>query len=799
MTRPGAKLNNAVRRVTIGLLAVALAGLLVPAVASATPESDADAAINSAWEVSGGDGGPLGPRQGGVYPVGSGFGQNFTGGKMFFTPDTGAHYVQGAILEKYEALGGPADSDLGFPTIDEGAGRAPDSRNSTFSAPDNPVIFWTPATGARVVRGAINAAWDKLGGSAGVLGVPSDDETYDGDLVRQTFTGGELSWNRKTKAFTTVPPELAGQLTDLQIPDDPISAIATARRVAGGPMGPLGAKDGDVYKIGDAGGLGQNFAGGKIFYSPETGANVISGQVLEKYESVGGPQGDLGFPTSSETDGGLGPNSRLATFAAPDKPVIFWTPDYGAVIVRGAMNAAWEKLGGATGTLGAPTADQTEDGTVITQKFSGGAISWDRSDNTFTTEPANLASELAGLEIPGLQQMPAPAAGQQQPEDESKPFSWHWSWWWLVALIPVLALAALVVGAAVWHRRRNRDDGFDHEPLDDDHYDDDHYEDDYGDRYEERYDDSYEDSYGDGSHEGRAPHGDYREGRFDSDRYRDDASAVPPGAPASGLYAPGADTGADEPVTSRFADPYHESEPAGSPFDGPTDVSMPVSRWAAPGGSPVADEDDQPEDSAELAPASDDDFQHDYEDQAVERDDELDHEGDLADRADVEADLEDDLEDDVEDGYADGRENDGSAEAGTGAGPEAAAAAAAGAFAGPVPVAAGFTRPAFDEQEYSDDVDTAPTRVVTGADLRSSGPPSGRHAAIELDEPVPSATALHLPLDDPQQAPEGYPIKADTKTGMYWAPDSEDYPDAVAEIWFASEEFARTNGFVRAN
>ena len=43
--------------------------------------------------------------------------------------------MQGAILEKYESLGGPADSDLGFPTIDEGPGRVgPDSRNTTFSA-----------------------------------------------------------------------------------------------------------------------------------------------------------------------------------------------------------------------------------------------------------------------------------------------------------------------------------------------------------------------------------------------------------------------------------------------------------------------------------------------------------------------------------------------------------------------------------------------------------------------------------------------------------------------------------------
>ena len=42
---------------------------------------------------------------------------------------------------------------------------------------------------------------------------------------------------------------------------------------AGGALGPLGAAQGPPYPIGRDG-LGQNFAGGKIFYSPDTGANV---------------------------------------------------------------------------------------------------------------------------------------------------------------------------------------------------------------------------------------------------------------------------------------------------------------------------------------------------------------------------------------------------------------------------------------------------------------------------------------------------------------------------------------------
>jgi uncharacterized protein with LGFP repeats len=103
-----------------------------------------------------------------------------------------------------------------------------------------------------------------------------------------------------------------------------------------------------------------------------------------------------------------------------------------------------------------------------------------------------------------------------------------------------------------------------------------------------------------------------------------------------------------------------------------------------------------------------------------------------------------------------------------------------------------------DEDEDPDRVDTTPTRMPTGIE-RDPLTDTGRHARIEIDEPAANGTSLHLPLDDPGQAPDGYPIKGDTKSGLYWVPGGSVYEDASAEIWFASEEIARTNGFVRAN
>jgi uncharacterized protein with LGFP repeats len=633
-------LNTAIGRAAAILLTAALALVQAP-LASADPLSDATDAINQAYDASGGAGGPMGTPDGGVYPVGAGFGQNYAGGKILFTPDTGAHAMGGAILQKYDSLGGAGDGDLGFPNIDEGAGKAPDSRNTTFSAADKPVIFWTPDTGAHVVRGALNAAWDKLGGSAGPLGVPTEDEVYNGDVVSQKFTGGEVSWNRSTKEFSTVPPELAGQLAGLTVPEDATSAINAARRAAGGPLGPLGAEQGQQYAIGQDG-AGQAFAGGKIFYSPATGANVVTGQVLKKYESVGGPQGDLGFPVSDEADGGLKTGSRVSAFAAADKPVIFWTPDYGAFVVRGAMNAAWQKLGGASGSLGPPVADQSEDGNKVSQRFTGGEISWDKKADKFSTQPANLASGLAGLSVPGYQ--PPEATNSTAPESKGR--SWFTpSWWWLFAVVPVLVLVGLVLAATLRHRGQGDVDEF--------------------------------------------------EDPFDHDASHDTA------AEGEALQLEGSD--------ARLAESY--GRPTGSDQYGLGGYGRAL--YVPPG----EDDDDNGDDGDEFS----------------------------------------------------------------------------------------------ELEPEPDESDTGP--ITSEAD-----PNSGRHAALALDEPhdvdeppvIPvddpastvapeSQTAIHMPLDDPYRVPTGYPIKADTKSGLYWSPDSDLYDHVPAEVYFVSEEFARANGFVKAD
>ncbi len=742
------QLSRLVARALVSLATAGLAAGLLAPVAVASPIGDAEAAIMAAWEKAGGDGSPLGARKGDVYPIGDGFALDFAGGKFFYTTATGARLMYGPVLDKYEQLGGPVGSDLGFPTINEVPGLAgPDSRVSTFAASDSPVIFWTPDHGAFVVRGALNTAWDKLGSSGGVLGAPVADETYDGDIAAQKFSGGQVSWNRKTKEFSTVPAALAEQLKDLQFSMDPSAAVNMAWRAAGGATGPLGAKKGDQYPMGGDG-MAQDFVGGKIYFSPTTGANAIENDILAKYESLGGPVGsDLGFPIANESDGGIGPSSRVVTFAAADKPVIFWTSEHGAFVVRGAMKAAWDKLKGPSGKLGAPVGDQTVDGDVVSQKFTGGKISWNRAKNAFSTDPANLAPLLSGLQVPGQNQPSTAAASPPR----AKTFVWQW--WYLLGVIPVLLLLVAVVLVVIgWRRRRSTPDTTTYEQDRD-------------------VDAGYEAHY-EGAAEGPWPHEDADAGpdrfapndQYAPEQYGPDAGSAPRVSWRRGAEAA---AGVTEPV--QLDDAYHGApEPeyelesdAESDFE--SDIEF----------EPEEEQDPDTVDTTSIPVVSDADLREpDFPDEPVL---ETVTDAEVAEPFVPEVVGAEDL---VEDDFIPGAAADDAE--------TSAAEVRTGRHAALDP---GLSAPEMAPQ-------VAPEMASRMAFERFPEAP----AAPAYEAPsTPARPTIHLPLEDPYLAPDGYPIKASARFGLYYTPGSALYHDTLAEIWFASEEVAQANGFIKAD
>src|SRR5262249_55650274 len=97
----------------------------------------------------------------------------FQGGSIYWSPASGTFEVHGAIRDAWGSLGWEFGF-VGFPTSHETATNVAGGRFNTFQGAD---IFWSPASGAHEVHGAISGLWGFMGGPSSVLGYPTTDET----------------------------------------------------------------------------------------------------------------------------------------------------------------------------------------------------------------------------------------------------------------------------------------------------------------------------------------------------------------------------------------------------------------------------------------------------------------------------------------------------------------------------------------------------------------------------------------------------------------------------------------------
>lgn len=115
--------------------------------------------------------------------------QEFQGAAIYWSPLTGAHNIQGALRDKWnevDAEGG----QLGYPTSDEVVLPDGQGRMNRF---ERGVIYWSPNTGAHAVTGAILDQWAAAGYERSPFGYPTADATNHGELVvEQQFQNDKI-------------------------------------------------------------------------------------------------------------------------------------------------------------------------------------------------------------------------------------------------------------------------------------------------------------------------------------------------------------------------------------------------------------------------------------------------------------------------------------------------------------------------------------------------------------------------------------------------------------------------------
>ena len=135
-----------------------------------------------------------------------------------------------------------------------------------------------------------------------------------------------------------------------------------------------------------AGGCYQHFQGGTLIGPAGSPPRIVSGPLRDRWFSWGSEAGSLGYPAADPVCGLRGGGCWQA-FAGG---AIYWTPSTGAWVVSSPFLEAWASQGWEGGWLGYPV----RQGTCVRpdlcqQTFEGGTIDWSPSNGIrFTRQTA---------------------------------------------------------------------------------------------------------------------------------------------------------------------------------------------------------------------------------------------------------------------------------------------------------------------------------------------------------------------------------------------------------------------------
>ncbi len=246
-----------------------------------------------------------------------------------------------------------------------------------------------------------------------MLGAPTGTEVTDGTVHYRTYANGRLYWSAVGGTKVLTGPVLdkylaVGGITKLGPPTSDTATTADGAQfndfVNNGNVGSIyytaatGAHTiyGEIRKKWAALGYGQilgyptndedgtpdgvgrfnHFVKGanvgSIYFTPQTGAHAIYGEIRKKWAAYGYERG-LGYPTNDEdgTPDGVG---RFNHFSLGHS--IYFTNATGAHVVKGEIRKRWAALGWERSYLRYPTTDEYVTNGVYRSDFQGGYITF---------------------------------------------------------------------------------------------------------------------------------------------------------------------------------------------------------------------------------------------------------------------------------------------------------------------------------------------------------------------------------------------------------------------------------------
>lgn len=184
---------------------------------------------------------------------------------------------------------------------------------------------------------------------------------------------------RRTAGFTTALAVAGLMVAGCGEDDNPTDAAGSATSaVAPGENGEPGQEPGEQQPPeGEEPGMG----GDETTVNTPGGEVTIAGEIFEKYQEVGGENSPLGMPEAAEEQAPEG--GKFQNFAGG---TVYSSEETGSHIVWGDIREAWEENGGPTGALGFPVSDEEEVPEGKKSEFSGGTITWTEADRQTQVE-----------------------------------------------------------------------------------------------------------------------------------------------------------------------------------------------------------------------------------------------------------------------------------------------------------------------------------------------------------------------------------------------------------------------------